>query len=159
MPIGDFFSGGHYFFNYTPSKSPLFLRIARRWFLMTKEQKSTILRLRAEGYKYVTIADTIGLSINTVKSYCRRQSATAQADGAPCCKQCKKPLVSKKGGKPRLFCSDECRNNWWKHHSSNINRKAYYTKTCAHCGKPYHIRYTEGRTVNSVAVPVPRSTA
>ena len=106
---------------------------------MTNEQKSTILRLRAEGKKYVAIADTVGLSINTVKSYCRRQGTTATADDAPRCKQCGSLLMSKNNSKPRLFCSDKCRNDWWKHHPNDINRKAYYTKTCAHCGKSYTV--------------------
>lgn len=65
---------------------------------MTNEQKSTIMRLRSEGCKYAAIAEVVGLSINTVKSYCRRQSINAAVaappdeNGVPLCKQCGKPL-------------------------------------------------------------------
>lgn len=128
-----------------PSKPPSNLRMSRRWFLMTNEQKSTIMRLRSEGCKYAAIADIVGLSINTVKSFCRRQSLTASADAAlvtddaPRCKQCGKPLVYTGGSKPRKFCSDRCRNEWWKSHQSDVHKKAFYSRVCEHCGKPYTV--------------------
>lgn len=121
---------------------------------MTSKQKSTILRLRAEGCKYVTIAAQTGISVNTVKSFCLRHSQTVQnvqdtqtsqvapeelPDNTSHCKQCGEVLVQKSGSKPRKFCSDKCRSNWWKHHSGDIHKKAYYTKTCAQCGKTYTV--------------------
>ena len=74
---------------------------------MTNEQKSTIIRLRSEGSKYASIAETVGLSINTVKSYCRRHNLALAADkssvvdNTPHCKQCGQPLVNKSGSKPK----------------------------------------------------------
>lgn len=112
---------------------------------MTNEQKSTIMRLRSEGCKYTAIADAVGLSINTVKSYCRRQNIntfieTASDEScAACCKQCNKPLERKDGKKPRKFCSDDCRHAWWKDHPNEVNMKALYTKACAHCGRSYTV--------------------
>ncbi|HRS65807.1 RNA polymerase subunit sigma-70 [Desulfitobacterium sp.] len=112
---------------------------------MTNEQKSTIMRLRSEGCKYAAIAEVVGLSINTVKSYCRRQNinatvaATPDENGVPLCKQCGKPLEHMNGKKPRKFCSDACRHEWWKSHPNEINKKAFYTKTCVHCGKSYTV--------------------
>ena len=112
---------------------------------MTNEQKSTIIRLRSDGSKYASIAETVGLSINTVKSYCRRHSLALAADkssvidNTPHCKQCGQPLVNKSGSKPKKFCSDKCRNTWWKAHPNVENRKAYYSKICAHCGKSYTV--------------------
>jgi len=109
---------------------------------MTNEQKSTILRLRSEGCKYATIAESVALSINTVKSYCRRQNLATTtetiSDDALRCKQCGKPLEYS-GSKPKKFCSDRCRNEWWKAHPCDVNKKAFYSKTCVHCGKAYTV--------------------
>ena len=41
--------------------------------------KERIALLRAEGKSYTKIADTLGLSINTVKSYCRRNNLGGNA--------------------------------------------------------------------------------
>ena len=39
---------------------------------MTDNQKSQIIKLRAAGNGYGKIAQTLGISLNTVKSFCRR---------------------------------------------------------------------------------------
>ena len=39
---------------------------------MTDNQKAQIIKLRAAGNGYGKIAQTIGISVNTVKSFCRR---------------------------------------------------------------------------------------
>ena len=46
---------------------------------MTEEQKTRIASLRGEGYGYVRIARTLGLSENTVKSFCRRKNLGGRA--------------------------------------------------------------------------------
>ena len=40
---------------------------------MTEEQKAGIQKLRTDGYGYTKIAGMLGLSENTVKSFCRRK--------------------------------------------------------------------------------------
>lgn len=37
----------------------------------------------------------------------------------------------------RMFCSDACRMAWWNAHPERVQRKAYYTLTCRHCGKQF----------------------
>ena len=112
---------------------------------MTNEQRSTIMRLRSEGCKYTAIAEAVALSINTVKSYCRRQNinttavATLVESDVTHYKECGKPLERKDGKKPRKFCSDNCRHAWWKEHPNEVNMKAFYTKACAHCGRSYTV--------------------
>ena len=112
---------------------------------MTNEQKSIIMQLRMEGCKYTAIAEVVELSVNTVKSYCRRQNIdtafaiTSDENGTSRCKQCNKPLERKDSQKPSKFCSDDCRHMWWKDHPNEINKKAFYTKACAHCGKAYTV--------------------
>lgn len=116
---------------------------------MTNEQKETLVRLRLEGFGYSSIAKAVGLSVNTVKSNCRRNNL-------PClkgeshddrgkkvnplyCKYCGKLLNQKPASKPRKFCSDKCRLAWWNCHSAEVNRKAYCSFVCAHCGKEYTV--------------------
>ena len=45
---------------------------------MTNEQKLQIARLRRDGYGYVKIAQILGISNNTVKSFCRRNHLTGK---------------------------------------------------------------------------------
>ena len=45
---------------------------------MTDKQKQKIIALRRDGAGYGQIAATIGISINTVKSFCRRHSLAAK---------------------------------------------------------------------------------
>ena len=39
---------------------------------MTNEEKRTIADLRTQGLGYTKIAQNLGMSVNTIKSYCRR---------------------------------------------------------------------------------------
>lgn len=41
---------------------------------MTELEKQKIIKLRNGGYGYIRIAQTLGMSENTVKSFCRRNS-------------------------------------------------------------------------------------
>ena len=44
---------------------------------MTDNQKAQIINLRAAGNGYGSIAQTLGISLNTVKSFCRRNEINA----------------------------------------------------------------------------------
>ncbi len=104
-------------------------------------QKERIALLRAEGKSYTKIADTLGLSINTVKSYCRRNNLGGNAtimsdpvDGTFCC-QCGVPLKQTIGKKQKRFCSDKCRMAWWNAHPEEVKHKTIRAFTCHTCGK------------------------
>lgn len=112
---------------------------------MTSEQKQKIQQMRHEGQSYMQIASTLGISENTIKSYCRRngintfKSIKLKEDKETCtvCKNCGKPLKQGTKGQPKKFCSEECRRSWWKANEGQIDKKAYYTITCAGCGKEF----------------------
>ena len=112
---------------------------------MTKVQKETLHSLRLDGYGYAAIADTLSLSINTVKSYCQRNSLPCvkkiNSENIPLlyCQHCGKKLIQKTKCKPRKFCSDKCRLAWWNTHPSEVNRKAYYNLICEYCGKEFTV--------------------
>lgn len=112
---------------------------------MTNEQRTEIIRLRQEGCGYVTIASKLGLSANTVKSFCRRNgfagcveeknSAATIAEGY--CRECGKKLIQPEKMKKISFCSKECRQKWWKEHPEKLNKRAVYPFVCAGCGKEF----------------------
>ena len=79
---------------------------------MTHDEKKQIAALRGRGVSYTDIASQLGLSRDTVKSYCRRnsivvseQTASSETD---CCEFCGKHLSQTQGKKKKRFCSREC---------------------------------------------------
>ena len=92
---------------------------------MTDKQREQIRKLRYEGAGYKAIATELDLSLNTVKSYCRRnllQGAGSVAainnlvsvEKGLVCKNCGKQLRHTEGKRKRVFCSDSCRKKHWK---------------------------------------------
>ena len=105
---------------------------------MKDERKRQIIALRREGAGYGSIASQLGLSINTVKSFCRRHSlATPKAESV--CEQCGRPIEQTPGRTRKRFCCDACRNKWWNSHLDLVKRKAVYTFTCPTCGKEFTV--------------------
>lgn len=94
---------------------------------MRDEQKRQIIALRRDGTGYGSITNQLGLSINTVKSFCRRHSLAAPAAGAVC-EQCGSPIEQKLGRKRKRFCCDACRNKWWNSHPELMKRQSRQKK-------------------------------
>ena len=98
--------------------------------------RQAILKMREDGTSYAEIADFFSLSPNTVKSICYRnsiQTSSGSCHEAGLCKNCGKPLTQIHGGGHKLFCSNQCRYQWWNHFRS---RKPYRL-TCYYCGKDF----------------------
>ena len=112
---------------------------------MTEEQKEQIKDLRGKGEGYKKIAQCIGLSENTVKSFCRRMNAAKpevvkpQIASGLSCECCGKPMEQITGRKKRRFCSDACRQKWWNSHLHLVQRKAVYRLKCHHCGRDFEV--------------------
>lgn len=102
--------------------------------VVKKEDIIAISNMRSQGKSAAAIAESLDLSINTVKSYLRRHP---EMENSRLCPQCGKPVLQQTGRKEKKFCSDRCRNSWWNHHPAEINRKAYYTLVCQCCGKEF----------------------
>ena len=106
---------------------------------MTNGEKVQIVQMRKRGLGYAEIALSLGLSVNTVKSYCRRsgvkplEKKTAQSGDV--CRQCGSTLHRTPGRKRKQFCSDACRLRWWHAHRE-MSRNAR-TVVCASCGKVF----------------------
>jgi endogenous inhibitor of DNA gyrase (YacG/DUF329 family) len=113
---------------------------------MDKHQKEKILALRGSGETFAKIAGSLGLSVNTVKSFCRRNGINAKPEDKSQaatetilgdCPQCGNKVAQTAGRKPRRFCSDKCRVLWWNSHSGDVRQKALYSFVCAFCGKGF----------------------
>jgi len=118
---------------------------------MTGIQKQRIEYLRGKGESYAVIAAELGISKNTVKSYCRRNNlgvgyiVELPTESADACENCGKPLHHTPGSKRKRFCSDNCRLLWWKAHPENMNQKAVYNFTCPNCGIVFSAYGNKGR--------------
>ncbi len=109
---------------------------------MTNSQKERISHMRLDGESYAAIADALGLSRNTVKSYCLR-NFRAEFNKKPIsaltgtCVLCGKSFTLCPGHRQRRFCSDRCRMAWWNAHRDLLRSTAKVVLTCACCGKQF----------------------
>ena len=94
---------------------------------MTEFQKQNISEMRSKGCAYSAIAQSLGISVNTIKSYCLRNKPSLKEN---CCKcdYCGSPLKQMPGRKKKRFCNDICRTNWWNAHPKTESR------ICPGCG-------------------------
>jgi endogenous inhibitor of DNA gyrase (YacG/DUF329 family) len=112
---------------------------------VTDAQKKTIGELRAIGKGYREIAETLGISINTIKSYCQRSGLTAAksseetsiAEPKDTCKQCGATLQQHPNMKSKSFCSAECRIRWWSKNRSQSAGASTVEKRCKQCGRSF----------------------
>lgn len=115
---------------------------------MTETQKEQIWKLRSEGLGYVKIAREIGVSENTVKSFCRRNAkAEAKTDMIHVrkipqkhfCLQCGTEVEQTAGRKEKKFCSDRCRRKWWNAHPNEVHRRKMHQHKCLACGREFEV--------------------
>lgn len=86
---------------------------------MEAEKIAVIETLRRLNYPYSFIAKELGMSLNTVKSICRRNGFKAEGkrktknekETAHICNYCHKPLLDDKRSDSK-FCSLNCRIKW-----------------------------------------------
>ena len=121
---------------------------------MTIEQKERIAQLRASGEGYKRIADLIGISVSTVKSFCQRNGViairpeptrkpvvfpdalhTQQGEAnSSACEQCGAHIDQVPARKRKRFCSSACRMKWWRSHKELLNHRITHTRICVGCG-------------------------
>lgn len=130
-----------------------FSLIARRQFpigllewreAVTGQQKEQIMRMRAAGTSYGSIASALNISVNTVKSFCKRSpkgnpgkiTAISAVDNTSC-PQCGAHLMQTPGHRQKRFCSTKCRMAWWSAHPEEMKRTATSTVHCERCGAAF----------------------
>jgi len=107
---------------------------------MTSEQKKRLEQLRSGGIGYKRMATELGLSLNTVQSYCRRHPDEMRVLGCSTenkCLCCGAYLHHKPGAKKRKFCSDRCRITWWNAHPEASAKRKVRKVSCAFCGMSF----------------------
>ena len=113
---------------------------------MTDALRTRIIQLRREGLGYTAIGKELGISRDTVKSFCRRNGLAGKAmkiersDKQPkegFCRECEKEIHQRQGVKKKIFCCRKCREKWWHEHPGHIRKRAVYTFICAGCGKDF----------------------
>lgn len=116
---------------------------------MTLFQKDQVRRLRSEGMGYLKISACLGVSKNTIKSYCKRNNIrrvvavpetkqeNKEKEILVFCRNCGRSIIQRLGMKPRKFCSGECRTTWWNRNLNQVSKKSIYYLECAGCGKPF----------------------
>lgn len=105
---------------------------------MANLQKDQIIAMREQKVTYATISETLGIPIGTIKTFCRRNSmTTARTLSKPCCKNCGGELTNTPKARPRLFCSDHSRQNWWNKHRRERVSAEILPHTCPTWGKVF----------------------
>lgn len=122
---------------------------------MTSTDRERIAAMRAQGASYVAIAGALGISVNSVKSYCQRHGLGRAPESAPiqevaltpitsppqqeagACEQCGSPVLRTAGRKQRRFCSDRCRMAWWSAHREQMSQKTLRQFVCGYCGMQF----------------------
>lgn len=109
---------------------------------MTNEQREKIKSLRKEGWGYKKIAAELCISENSIKSFCKRNQLTGNAEKATdpkrkdsnLCLSCGILVTQTPGYRARKYCSDRCRINWWNKHQPAPGRMNTHSFTCTACG-------------------------
>lgn len=113
---------------------------------MTEQQSAQIFNLRTQGLGYRTIASAVGLSRDSVRNHCKSRSMGGYGTAASknveqmkecgeICSLCGGPLAQPKTGRPKRFCSDKCRREWWKAHPDLVkhSQESSYELVCVRC--------------------------
>lgn len=109
---------------------------------MTEEQRQDALTMRAENRTFAEISALLGIPTSTLKSCLKRENKAEKCEvetkqgKTAVCRQCGKPLHLHSGNRMKRFCSERCRQRWWRAHRGTVTRRASVS-SCAHCGKPF----------------------
>ena len=101
---------------------------------MRLQNQIAINQMRLEGRTPSQIAATLNIPAGTVRSYIHRHPVIPDTK---VCRQCGKPVQQAKHRREKKFCSAACRMAWWNSHQNAVNKKAFYTLTCQHCGEEF----------------------
>jgi len=117
---------------------------------VTEIERQQIYDLRIKGIGYKAIAAVLGVSRDSVRSFCVRHGLDGDSKVVSLnveekikkhilCACCNKMIKQKDHGRARRFCSNECRRKWWKDNPQRRNKKAtaVYHYICPSCNKEF----------------------
>ena len=97
-----------------------------------------IIALRQQKATYATISETLGIPVGTIKTFCRRNGITTNLPkGKSRCRNCGGVFASTGKTKPRVFCSSQCKIDWWNNHRGERKSANILLHTCPVCGKKF----------------------
>ena len=102
---------------------------------MTTTERNRIDALRSQECGYKKISALTGVSVNTVKYYCRTHPLDTEPEDH--CRHCGSVIEQTPHKRKRKFCSDECRIAWWSAHPEARTVKKTYSHVCAFCGSSF----------------------
>ena len=106
---------------------------------MNERDRNNILNLRAKGMSFLAIAESLGISVGTVKTVCSRNKDTIEQKKQPQsgrnCLACGAPLDNSVTGSRARFCNQRCYYRWWQKQAKNPRKE--YKKTCPNCHKTF----------------------
>lgn len=105
--------------------------------------------LRSHGMGYGKIAAVTCLTKGIVRNLCLNvpgvtpnDNLDLQMDNGEACSFCGAPIDQHGGpGRPRRFCSDHCRRQYWRLHRTEQKRnpELLFTRQCKYCGRPFEV--------------------
>lgn len=117
---------------------------------MTEQQAKQIMKMREQGVGYRSIGLAVGLSRDIVRNFCKSKGLAGYGSAltkniqeqvmlGKACLYCGKKIEQPKTGRPKKFCSEKCRREWWKMHPEKLtkNETAMYPVVCARCGTEF----------------------
>lgn len=107
---------------------------------MTDKEKERIADYRREGYGYTEIAKRMNLSVECVRTYCKRHGlggVSKTKNDASYCEECGAVIEQIPSRKHKRFCSDKCRMLWWNTHKESVKKRANYSLCCECCGNSF----------------------
>lgn len=140
--------------------SPAFFIVQKVVGEMTDYERSEIDRLRNSGMGYKAIAKELNISVNSIKTYCKRMNIKGERylvektqvsetqimekdpevdeSDARCCLYCGSVIVQPKHGRKKKFCSNKCRAAYWRNHPEETNGAFLKKHICRCCGKVFY---------------------
>jgi len=105
--------------------------------------------LRSHGMSARRAADITGLTVDVVRNLCRKivpnvsdENLHIKIENNEACAFCGAPVEKHGGaGRPRRFCSDHCRRQYWRLHrdEQKKNPDIIFMRICKYCGQPFEI--------------------
>ena len=88
---------------------------------MKREDELKIIEYRKAGIGYKKIATLLGISKNTVASFCKRNDMNKEtAKLIKYCKMCGTPFFLNKKHTNQIFCSHACKYSWWNAYKKSL---------------------------------------
>lgn len=112
---------------------------------MTDLQRERVISMRLAGESYGRIATTLGVSENSIKSFCQRKklgrgqkTICAVVSGREHhCEHCGTTILSLQNRENRRFCSSSCRSAWWNVNRVKLKGGGQMVHKCLYCGMEF----------------------